>query len=105
MFPIDIQQYEGSYRVGKTFAIGDGAFRNISGATFDHKGVLIRNQDSNTRNITITFPGNDLTCVFAIPDSTSSLQRPYIIPCRVNQISIALLEAGGPNGIRVTLLH
>ena len=105
MFPIDIQQYEGSYRVGKTFAIGDGAFRNISGATFDHKGILIRNQDSVGRNITIKFPGNDLTCVFAVPDSANSLFRPYIIPCRVDQIAITLLEVGGPNGIRVTLLH
>ena len=81
-----------------------------SSSAYKHKAVMLRNQDTVARRITVFFYGTpigaaDNSVVLVIPTSTAVHIQPYIIPGRVEKITIQGLEGGGPNGIRVSLLN
>jgi len=111
MLPFNFTELDGFYRVGKTVAIGDGQTLVLgSSSAYKHKAVMLRNQDTVGRRVTVFFYGDAVgaannSVVLVIPGSTATLIQPYIVPARIERITIELLEGAGSNGIRVSLLN
>ena len=111
MLPFNFTELDGFYRVGKTVAIADGLTLVLgSSSAYKHKAVMLRNQDTAARRVTVFFYGDVVgaannSVVLVIPGSTAVHIQPYIVPARIERITIETLEGGGPNGIRVSLLN
>lgn len=101
--------YEGFYRLGKTFQIGDGESLNLDVSGRKHKGILIRPLSTVQRSLDIQFYGTPFNFAsniarIALTFATGTFNSPYILPCRVRSVSAPVLE-NQDNRFSITLLN
>lgn len=101
--------YDGFYRIGKHFEMGDGQTLNLDLPERKHKGILIRPLSTVQRNLNIAFygtPFGGINNIVTIGHSaaTGGFNAPYIIPCRIKSVTTATLEVSD-NKFTITLLN
>lgn len=101
--------YDGFYRIGKRFEIGDGQTLNLDLPERKHKGILIRPLSTVQRNLNIEFygtPFGSINNIVTIGHTTPGgiFNSPYIIPCRIKLVRTATLELTD-NKFTITLLN
>lgn len=101
--------YDGFYRIGKHFEIGDGQALNLDLPERKHKGILIRPLSTVQRTLNIEFYGTPFgginnTVTIGHSAATAGFNAPYIIPCRIKLVSTSSLETPD-NKFIITLLN